>query len=228
MVNRGFPESVFPVQVGAVPPIDEVAEWLGIRLQSGVRGFDSRSRLRKERSLTEQGLLDDVGSLVFEDIAGTLKRLEESKERIAERLAAVLVNDAREIVKRYKITEPLREGIEKLVGMLEEFRGRLAAVQGRMSIASDLLAEAKTRGKLARVEAYRQELFEHQAAAAALMMAIEEQEDHLQNVRKRLGEEPTALELDRAVAVIEMHDKLSSQLIEMSRLLSWFGRKKEE
>jgi hypothetical protein len=49
--------------------------------------------------LTDEQLLDDK-SLVFEDIDGTLTRLEEAKDRITARLEAVPVDSAREIVTR--------------------------------------------------------------------------------------------------------------------------------
>lgn len=177
--------------------------------------------------MTETGLLDDADALVFEDVEGTLTRLGEARDKISERLGAVQIEAARKIVTARKISEPLREGIEQLTGKLTGLRNELGVTKGRMSVTSELLAEAKTQSNLGYVETYRTELFEHQMQAATLMMSIEEQEDHLRNVQKRLGEEPTVLELDRAIASVEMHDKLREQLLDVTRLQNWFGRQEK-
>jgi hypothetical protein len=113
------------------------------------------------------------------------------------------------------------------VEVLNELDSRLACVEGRMVVTSELLAGAREQNNLGHAETYRAELFEHQMQAASLRIQAEEQQDHVANVRKRLGEEPTSMELDRAKAVIEMHEKLASQLVEMARLYNWFDRRKK-
>jgi hypothetical protein len=176
---------------------------------------------REEQALPEQDSRDEVVILdadVFQDIPETLKLLDEMKERVSERLSGVKVDEARELLKNYHIKEPLREGIDHLDGVLGELLSVLSKTEGRMHMVSSWLEEDPPK-------ATRQELFELQLTAATLMMKTEEERDHRAAVLARLGEQPSATEVDRATAAVEMFDKLNDQLVEVARLKSWFTRR---
>ncbi len=167
----------------------------------------------------------EFDELILTDVDGTLERLQAEKARLEGLRAGMRVDDSRELLKCYKITEPLREGVAKMERELGEAKQSVQRSQVQMHLEAAFMKEAKDGTDH---DGCRRSLFELQAGAAIYMMRAEEIREHLKALTDRAGPQPTGLEVGRAAAQIEMYEYLGTQLVDVVRLQSWFSKKKEE
>lgn len=191
--------------------------------KAGFCGFDSRPRLQKGNSVYDEDA--EFDKLVLMDVDDTLDRLIIEEVRLSSVRAGIHIDDSKELLQRYHITEPLREGMARLEQQLGDVKHKLELVQVRMVHAEFYMRDAPD---VFAQEGGRVALFEAQLEAVRQMTQADELRDHLKAVSERAGPQPTELAVSRAAAQVEMYEKLGEQLVEAARLRSWFEKKKEE